>query len=219
MLWEEIKFDKTGLIPAIIQDCETLEVLMVAYMNEEALKLSLQTGRTHFWSRSRQKIWMKGETSGHVQEIVDISLDCDGDAILFKVKQVNAACHTGNRSCFYRQIDKGDLSLKKKDNKVFELKEVYKDKASILQDVYNIIVDRKKNPKEGSYTNYLFEKGIDKILKKVGEESAEVIIAAKNKVEEEVIYEVADLLYHLLVMLVEQGIELDRIYDELHNRR
>lgn len=213
MLWDEIKFDKSGLIPAIIQDSETLEVLMVAYMNEEALKLSLETGKTHFWSRSRQKIWMKGESSGHVQEIVDISLDCDGDALLFKVKQVNAACHTGNRSCFYRQVDKKDLSLKEIDNKV------NKDKAAILQEVYDIIVDRKNNPKEGSYTNYLFEKGIDKILKKVGEEAAEVIIAAKNRVEEEVIYELADLLYHLMVMLVEQGIELDKVYDELHKRR
>lgn len=213
MLWDEIKFDKSGLIPAIIQDSETLEVLMVAYMNEEALKLSLETGKTHFWSRSRQKIWMKGESSGHVQEIVDISLDCDGDALLFKVKQVNAACHTGNRSCFYRQVDKKDLNLKEIDNKV------NKDKAAILQEVYDIIVDRKNNPQEGSYTNYLFEKGIDKILKKVGEEAAEVIIAAKNRVEEEVIYELADLLYHLMVMLVEQGIELDKVYDELHKRR
>jgi len=221
MLWEEIKFDKEGLVPAIIQDNNTLEVLMVAYMNKEALMLSLDTGKTHFWSRSRQKIWMKGETSGNVQEIVDISLDCDGDAILIKVKQTKAACHTGHKSCFYRQIDKKDLTFQETSDKVFDPSEVYKskDKASVLQKVYDIIVDRQKNPKEGSYTNYLFEKGIDKILKKVGEESAEVIIAAKNRIKGEVIYEVADLLYHLMVMLVEQGIELDKIYDELHSRR
>jgi len=221
MLWEEIKFDKEGLIPAIIQDNNTLEVLMVAYMNEEALKLSLETGKTHFWSRSRQKIWMKGETSGYVQEIVDISLDCDGDAILIKVKQTKAACHTGHKSCFYRQIDKKDLTFQETSNKVFDPSEVYKskDKASILQKVYDVIVDRQKNPKEGSYTNYLFEKGIDKILKKVGEESAEVIIAAKNRVKKEVIYEVADLLYHLMVTLVEQDIKLEEIYDELERRR
>ena len=221
MLWEEIKFDKEGLVPAIIQDNNTLEVLMVAYMNKEALMLSLDTGKTHFWSRSRRKIWMKGETSGNVQEIVDISLDCDGDAILIKVKQTKAACHTGHKSCFYRQIDKKDLTFQETSDKVFDPSEVYKskDKASVLQKVYDIIVDRQKNPKEGSYTNYLFEKGIDKILKKVGEESAEVIIAAKNRIKGEVINEVADLLYHMMVMLVEQGIELDKIYDELHSRR
>ena len=220
-MWQEIKFDQAGLIPAIVQDTETLEVLMIAYMNEEALKLSLETGKTHFWSRSRQKIWMKGETSGHEQEITDISLDCDGDALLIKVKQVTAACHTGHKSCFHRRIDKNKLSVMEIGEKIFEPLEVYQknDKALILQKVYDVIADRRKNPKEGSYTNYLFDKGIDKILKKLGEESAEVIIAAKNRAKEEIIYEVADLLYHLMVTLVEQNIELEEIYDELNRRR
>lgn len=250
MLMDEVRFNNEGLIPAIIQDEDSGQVLMLGYMNREALEKSLETGKTHFWSRSRRKIWMKGETSGHFQEIKKVAIDCDGDALLFKVKQVKAACHTGYRSCFYRIANTAENSWTIKGERVFIPEEVYVDlnndkcnkttdeaasnvegksyekkedkaidKAAILQELYDVIVDRKRHPREGSYTCYLFEKGIDKILKKIGEESAEVIIAAKNRVKSEVVYEVGDLLYHLLVVLVEQGVSLDEIYDELKRRR
>jgi phosphoribosyl-ATP pyrophosphohydrolase/phosphoribosyl-AMP cyclohydrolase len=219
MLMEEVKFDANGLIPAIIQDSKTGEVLMMAYMNEYSMQKSLDTGKTHFWSRSRQKLWMKGETSGHIQEIIDMKLDCDGDTLLIRVNQHGPACHTGHRSCFYRKVQNTQGELLEAGAKAFDPEQAYSNKATILKDLYNVIVDRTVNPVEGSYTNYLFEKGIDKMLKKVGEESAEVIIAAKNRVDSEVIYEVADLFYHLLVVLVEQRITLDEIYDELQNRR
>ncbi|MFO7153520.1 MAG: bifunctional phosphoribosyl-AMP cyclohydrolase/phosphoribosyl-ATP diphosphatase HisIE [Caldicoprobacter oshimai] len=252
MLMGEVKFNSDGLIPAIIQDEETGEVLMLGYMNRQALEKSLETGITHFWSRTRRKIWMKGETSGHVQKIKEVFIDCDGDALLFKVQQVKAACHTGYKSCFYRAADKANGTWVIKGERVFIPEEVYADvkrddehkmdgtaerpssemqeesseeqnrangKTSVLQELYDVIVDRKLHPREGSYTCYLFEKGIDKILKKVGEESAEVIIAAKNRVKSEVIYEVSDLLYHLLVVLVEQGISIEEVYDELKRRR
>jgi phosphoribosyl-ATP pyrophosphohydrolase/phosphoribosyl-AMP cyclohydrolase len=227
---EELKFDKDGLIPAIIQDAESGEVLMQAYMNREALEKSLETGRTHFWSRSRQKLWMKGETSGHIQTIVEKYFDCDSDALLFKVKQTEAACHTGHFSCFFNQISE-NCDIIEKGEKVFDPAEVYqaadvyqtavvdRNDASILKELYGIVVDRRDHPKEGSYTNYLFTKGLDKILKKVGEESAEVIIASKNRSKEEVTYEVSDLIYHLMVLLVEQGVTLEDIYAELRKRR
>ncbi len=214
----ELKFDVNGLIPAVVQDVETGEVLMVAYMNEESLKRSLETGKTHFWSRSRQKLWMKGETSGHWQEIREITADCDGDTLLVKVKQHGPACHTGARSCFYRNLVKDGEHLELKETACGENK-VAANGAEILDELYRVIVDRRQNPKEGSYTNYLFDKGIDKILKKLGEEAAETIIAAKNRAPGEVIYETADLLYHLFVLLVEQGISLDDIYNELRRRR
>jgi len=216
-LFDEIKFGQDGLVPVIVQDYTNNEVLMMAYMNREALEKSIETGVAHYWSRSRNKLWMKGETSGHVQYIKSVSIDCDGDTLLIKVEQKEAACHTGHYSCFYRELA-GD-NLKENSGIVFDPDKVYNDKAQILQEVYNVIVDRTINPKEGSYTNYLFEKGLDKILKKVGEEAAEVIIAAKNKSKDEIRYEVADLLYHLLVLLVERGLELDEVYDELKSRR
>lgn len=207
---EQLKFDDRGLIPAIIQDDKTGSVLMMAYMNKESIEKTLETGKTVFWSRSRQKLWMKGETSGHYQYVKNICLDCDEDCLLVKVEQVGAACHTNKPSCFYREY---------KEEQLIDVEDESFNKAKILQDVYNVIVDRVKNPKEGSYTNYLFEKGLDKMLKKVGEEAAEVIIAAKNKAADEIRYEVADLLYHLLVVLAERGLTLDEIYQELEGRK
>lgn len=215
-LLKEIKFDEKGLIPVIVQDYKSGEVLMMAYMNREALEKSLETGRMHYWSRSRGKLWLKGETSGHYQSIQSISMDCDGDTLLAKVEQKGAACHTGHYSCFYREVQEG--GVKETSGKVFDEKEVYNDRAKILQELYNIIIDRRLNPKEGSYTNYLFEKGLDKILKKVGEETAEVIIAAKNKSRDEIRYEIADLIYHLFVLMVERDVKPDEIYDELKGR-
>ena len=218
MLHEQLKFDDNGLIPAIIQDVETGQVLMLGYMNREALEKSLQTGRTHFWSRSRNKLWMKGETSRHIQEIEEVYLDCDKDALLFKVKQTTAACHTGHYSCFYSTINVR-CGIIADDEPVFNPEDVYHDPSSILKELYQVVADRRINPKEGSYTNYLFDKGLDKILKKVGEEAAEVIIASKNRSAAEVVYEVSDLVYHLMVLLVEQGITLNDIYNELKKRR
>ncbi|HHX17690.1 MAG TPA: bifunctional phosphoribosyl-AMP cyclohydrolase/phosphoribosyl-ATP diphosphatase HisIE, partial [Clostridium sp.] len=206
-----------GLIPVIAQDYNTNEVLMMAYMNKEALEKSLETGTAHYFSRSRNKLWQKGETSGHYQYIKSIKIDCDSDALLIKVEQVEGACHTGHYSCFYREICEKE-GLKETQEKVFDEKEVY-DGSKVLKEVYDVIVDRTINPKEGSYTNYLFEKGLDKILKKVGEEAAEVIIAAKNKDKEEITYEISDLFYHLFVLMVERGVKLDDIYNELKKRR
>ncbi|HOA96375.1 bifunctional phosphoribosyl-AMP cyclohydrolase/phosphoribosyl-ATP diphosphatase HisIE [Acetivibrio saccincola] len=211
-----IKFDDRGLIPVIAQDHSTNEVLMMAYMNKEALEKSLETGKVHYFSRSRNKLWQKGETSGHYQYIKSIKVDCDGDALLIKVEQVEGACHTGHFSCFYREIS--DEGLKETQKKVFDEKEVY-DGSKVLKEVYDVIVDRTINPKEGSYTNYLFEKGLDKILKKVGEEASEVIIAAKNKDKGEIVYEISDLFYHLFVLMVERGVKLEDIYNELKKRR
>lgn len=214
---KELKFDAKGLIPVITQDYKTNEVLMLAYMNEEAFNKSVETGKVHYFSRSRNKLWLKGETSGHYQIIKSIKPDCDNDALLIKVEQVEAACHTGHYSCFYREVDKD--TIKESSDKVFDEKEVYGDKSKVLQEVYDVIVDRTINPKEGSYTNYLFDKGLDKILKKVGEETAEVIIASKNKDKGEITYEISDLFYHLFVLMVERGVKLDDIYDELKKRR
>ncbi|MDK2902118.1 MAG: phosphoribosyl-AMP cyclohydrolase / phosphoribosyl-ATP pyrophosphohydrolase [Clostridiales bacterium] len=199
----KLKFDDKGLIPAIIQDYTNGQVLMLAYMNEQSLRKTMETGQTYFYSRSRDELWHKGETSGHFQNVKGMSYDCDADALLIKVEQMGAACHTGHRSCFF--------------NTVIEQPDVGKE--DVLAELYDVIVDRKNNPKEGSYTDYLFKKGIDKILKKVGEESAEVIIAAKNGVYDEVRWEVADLFYHVLVLLVQQGMTLDDIYAELKGRR
>ncbi len=205
----DLKFDEKGLIPAIAQDAVSGEVLMCAYMNKESITKTLETGKATYFSRSRNELWEKGETSGHYQYVKDILVDCDGDALVLKVEQEGAACHTENPSCFYRKVI---------DGKLVEIPTGLGRQPGILYDVYNIIVDRVKNPKEGSYTNYLFEKGIDKMLKKVGEESAEVIIASKNYVKAEVQYETADLLYHLSVVLVEQGLTWDDIFGELSSR-
>ncbi len=205
----DLKFDEKGLIPAVAQDAVSGEVLMLAYMNEESIKKTIETGHATYFSRSRNELWEKGATSGNYQDVVDMYVDCDGDAIVVKVRQTGSACHTGNRSCFFRKVV---------DGKLIEIPTGLAARPGILYDVYNVIVDRVKNPKEGSYTNYLFEKGLDKMLKKVGEESAEVIIASKNRVKAEVQYETADLLYHLSVVLVEEGLTWDDIFVELQGR-
>lgn len=211
-IMDNIKFDDKGLIPAITQDYITGEVLMLAYMNKESLEKTIETGKVHYFSRSRNSLWLKGETSGHFQNVKSMTADCDKDALLITVEQVEVACHTGKKSCFFNEITKEGFS-EKKDR-------VYSDTmAGVLKEVYDVAVDRQKNPKEGSYTNYLFNKGIDKILKKVGEETAEVIIAAKNNSKDEIKYEISDLLYHLIVLMVERGVSLDDIYNELKGRR
>lgn len=213
---DKIKFDERGLVPAIIQDHQNGRVLMMAYMNAEALQKTLETGRTWFYSRSRQSLWMKGETSGHVQAVKEILFDCDEDTLLIKVEQTGSACHTGHYSCFYRN-EKGEDVLPG----TFDPDQVYSTKAGpgILYELYDVIVGREQNRPAGSYTTYLFDKGLDKILKKVGEENAEVIIAAKNRDKKELTYEASDLLYHLLVLLVEQGLNLEDIFTELKSRR
>jgi len=211
-----IKFDERGLVPAIIQDYQSGQVLMMAYMNAESLEKTIQSGNTWFYSRSRQSLWMKGESSGHIQEVKEILYDCDEDTILIKVEQTGAACHTGHYSCFYRNADGQEVAPA-----VFDPDQVYASPVGpgILAELYNIIVERKEKMPEGSYTTYLFDKGLDKILKKVGEENAEVIIASKNRSKAEVIYETSDLLYHLMVLLVEQGVSLEDIFAELKSRR
>ncbi len=213
---DTIKFDAQGLVPAIIQDAHSGQVLMLAYMNDESLDKTLASGRTWFYSRSRQKLWMKGESSGNVQKVNQILYDCDADALLIKVEQTGVACHTGHYSCFHR-----DSTGQEVEKQVFDPNEIYSNanNRGILIELYNLIRERKEQLPEGSYTSYLFAKGIDKILKKVGEESAEVIIAAKNDNKSELIYEASDLIYHLLVLMVEQGIGPDDIFNELALRR
>lgn len=206
----QIKYNEQGLLPVVTQDYKNREVLMVAYMNPEALKLTLHTGKVHYWSRKRKVIWLKGETSGHFQTVKDIIFDCDKDTLLILVEQSGNACHTGNYSCFFNRLD--PIANAPEINPTIQTTD------TILNELYNIIIDRTKNPTEGSYTNYLFDKGLDKMLKKIGEEASEVIIASKNRNPSEVCYEVADLLYHLLVVLVEQNITLDEIYAELKQR-
>lgn len=211
MKFETLKFDDKGLIPVVVQEYDTNKVLMLAYMNEEALNKTFETGLVHYYSRSRQQLWLKGETSGHYQHVCEITVDCDQDSLLVIVKQDGAACHTGNKSCFYRNLDQTGETSERVDKE---------DKSyRILRDLYNVISERKDNPKEGSYTNYLFDKGIDKILKKVGEECAEVIIAAKNAPISELRYEVSDLFYHLTVLMIERGLTLEEIYEELDGRK
>lgn len=202
--WESFKLNSDGMIPVIVQDYQTLEVLMLAYMNKEAFETTIASGKMTYFSRSRQEIWMKGETSGHYQYVKALTLDCDNDTILAKVSQVGVACHTGAPSCFFNELVKKDY-IEKNPLKVFE-------------SVYDVIMDRKKNPKEGSYTNYLFDKGIDKILKKVGEEATEIVIAAKNPDAEEIKYEISDFLYHVMVLMVEKGVTWEDISQELAQR-
>jgi phosphoribosyl-AMP cyclohydrolase / phosphoribosyl-ATP pyrophosphohydrolase len=213
---DSIRFDQQGLVPAIIQDWQSGQVLMMAYMDRQALARTLESGKTWFYSRSRQALWMKGETSGHVQEVKEILFDCDQDALLIKVQQTGAACHTGHYSCFYRDALGQEVAPL-----LFDPERVYGSTAGpgILYELYDLISDRQVVRPEGSYTTYLFNQGLDKILKKVGEETAEVIIAAKNRNPSEVTYETADLLYHLLVLLVEQGVPLEEIFRELKSRR
>ena len=198
---DELKFDEKGLIPAVVVDAKSLKVLTLAYMNKESLKISMEEKRTCFWSRSRQELWRKGETSGNVQHIVDITADCDRDALVVKVEKEGPACHLGNDSCFV--------------DKVFESDEL---QAFCLQDLYDLLLGRKKDKPEGSYTTYLFEKGIDKILKKVGEECTEVIVAAKGDDKRETIYELADLCYHAMVLMAQMDITVEEVRDELASR-
>lgn len=197
---KDIKYDQNGLVPAIVQDARTREVLTLAYMNAESLARTLETGETWFWSRSRNELWHKGETSGNTQQVVSLTTDCDNDAIVVLVEPAGPACHTGARSCF-------DLELGEEVS------------GGLLHELYDVIKARKRERPEGSYTTYLFDKGLDKILKKVGEESAETIIAAKNDDPKQLVSETADLLYHLLVLLVARGVELSEVRDELAQRR
>jgi len=223
---QHLKFDEQGLIPAIVQDEQTREVLMVAYMNAESLSRTLQTGETWFWSRSRQSLWHKGETSGHVQQVVDLRLDCDGDALLVLVKPKGPACHTGERTCFYRSTtgeEPGQVLAGSDSRQDLTLVNVAAlDLGILLEDLYQLIRERAEQRPENSYTTYLFEKGLDKILKKVGEESAETIIAAKNvrgaEGRQQLSAEISDLLYHLLVLMVDRDLRLSDIVSELHGR-
>lgn len=203
--WSDFKKNSEGLVPVVVQDYRTLEVLMVAYMNEEAYENTLSCGKMTYFSRSRNELWLKGATSGHFQYVKSLTADCDLDTILAKVSQTGAACHTGNRSCFFQEITKKEYEESANPLQVF-------------QDVFQVIKDRRVHPKEGSYTNYLFDKGLDKILKKLGEESAEIIIAAKNPNANEVTYEISDFLYHMMVLMVEKDISWEEITTELANR-
>lgn len=202
--WTDFKLNSDGMLPVVVQDYKTQEVLMMAYMNQEAFEATVRTGRMTYWSRSRQELWVKGLTSGHFQYVKELRMDCDSDTLLAKVLQVGAACHTGNKSCFYRTI------LKREYDETNPLK--------VFEDVFQVIEDRKLHPKEGSYTNYLFDKGIDKILKKVGEEATEIIIAAKNPDPEEIKYEISDFLYHVMVLMAERGVTWEDITKELARR-
>lgn len=202
--WEDFKTNSDGLVPVIVQDFKTSEVLMLAYMNEQAFADTLRTGKMHYYSRSRKSQWLKGETSGHFQYVKSLHLDCDNDTILAKVHQIGAACHTGSRSCFFQTLAEKDT---KETNPL-----------KVFEDVFSVIQDRKSHPKEGSYTNYLFDKGIDKILKKVGEEATEIVIAAKNPDPEEIKYEISDFLYHVMVLMAERGVTWEDITEELANR-
>ncbi len=261
---EMVKYNADGLIPAITQDIRTDEVLMLAYMNEESLKKTIETGKAHYFSRSRQKLWLKGETSGHFQKIRSISIDCDQDTLLLKVEQTGAACHTGHRSCFFTRIEADELKAGA-EMKDIDMQGITADEDSkaanaeigvqgitadvqnvaaagaqgstvydqcksadlaaeevgpeVLREVYEVITDRLLHPKEGSYTNYLFTKGLDKILKKIGEEASEVVIASKNGDNGEISAEIADLLYHVMVLLAERRMSLNDIYKELNQRK
>ena len=201
-----IKFNEQGLVPAIAQDIKTGAVLMLAWMNAESIQLTIETGYATYFSRSRQQLWKKGETSGHTQKVLDMKYDCDGDAILMKVEQIGPACHTGEYSCFHHDmidVDPDDLPAT----------------PYVMQEDYDTIADRAVNPVEGSYTNYLLDKGVEKICKKVGEEASETIIAAMKANKEELTYEAADLLYHLSVLLFQQGVTLDAVWEEMKKRR
>lgn len=204
MDFSEFTLNADGLLPVVVQDYKSNEVLMMAYMNEEAFDHTVKSGRMTYYSRSRKEQWVKGETSGHFQYVKTLTIDCDKDTLLAKVEQVGAACHTGNHTCFFQPVVGSDYDGK--------------NPIQVFESVYATILDRKKNPKEGSYTNYLFDKGIDKILKKVGEEATEIVIAAKNPNPEEIKYEMSDFLYHAMVLMVEKGITWDDITNELADR-
>lgn len=202
--FSQFKLNEAGLIPVVVQDYKTDNVLMVAYMNEQAFDLTIKTGKMTYYSRSRNEIWVKGLTSGHFQYVKEMKADCDLDTILAKVYQVGVPCHTGAETCFYNEL------IKKEYDETNPIK--------VFEDVYKVIQNRKENPKEGSYTNYLLDKGIDKILKKVGEEATEIIIAAKNPDPQEIKYEISDFLYHIMVLMVEKGVRWKDITKELSRR-
>ncbi|MDN9009102.1 bifunctional phosphoribosyl-AMP cyclohydrolase/phosphoribosyl-ATP diphosphatase HisIE [Brevibacillus laterosporus] len=206
---EQLRFDDQGLLPVVIQHALTKEVLTLAYMNREALEKTYETNETWLWSRSRQELWNKGATSGNRQKLISISADCDGDAVLLKVLPAGPACHTGSYSCFSREEEGGEIAERSRENNHF----------FILKELEALIATRQKEMPVGAYTTYLFENGIDKILKKVGEEAAEVLLAAKNRNQDELRYETADLLYHLLVLLREQNLPLEQVLLELQNRQ
>jgi phosphoribosyl-AMP cyclohydrolase / phosphoribosyl-ATP pyrophosphohydrolase len=198
---DKLKFDERGLIPAIVQDAQSLEVLTLAYMNADSLARTIETSQTWFWSRSRNELWHKGETSGNTQRVVDIVPDCDGDALVVLVEPAGPACHTGARSCFVSPAtDRGGLGV-------------------LLTQLYRLVEDRQDKRPPDSYTTYLFNEGLDKILKKLGEESTETIVAAKNDSTQALVAEVSDLLYHLIVLLVARGVSLEQIHEELVKRR
>lgn len=202
--WADFKTNSDGMIPVIVQDYKTDKVLMLAYMNEEAFNNTVKTGKMTYFSRSRNELWIKGETSGHYQYVKELYMDCDVDTMLAKVRQIGVPCHTGADTCFFNELIK-----KEYDNT---------NPMNVFEDVFNVILDRKANPKEGSYTNYLFDKGIDKILKKVGEEATEIVIAAKNPDPQEVKYEISDFLYHVMVLMAEKGVTWKEITKELSRR-
>ncbi|MCZ8522187.1 MULTISPECIES: bifunctional phosphoribosyl-AMP cyclohydrolase/phosphoribosyl-ATP diphosphatase HisIE [Paenibacillus] len=212
-----VKWDAHGLVPAIVQDALSKEVLMMAYMNEESLKLTLESGETWFWSRSRQELWHKGATSGHTQQVKSLRYDCDGDTLLVLVEQKGPACHTGKYSCFFHEVKLGTLAGTESDASAGSASEG-EDRFAMLAKVEAVIAQRDAERPEGAYTTYLFEKGIDKILKKIGEEAGEVIIAAKNQDNEELRYEATDLLFHLMVLLRERKLPLDDLMFELGRR-
>lgn len=202
--WEELKLNSDGQIPVVVQDYKTDEVLMVAYMNEEAYHMTLKTGKMTYYSRSREELWIKGETSGHYQYVKSLTADCDKDTILAKVSQIGAACHTGAHSCFFNEIMRREYEES--------------NPLRVFEQVFGVILDRKIHPKEGSYTNYLFDKGLDKILKKLGEEATEIVIAAKNPNKNEIKYEISDFLYHMMVLMAEKGVTWEEITSELAKR-
>ncbi len=202
---EALKFDERGLVAVVAQEAGTGEVLMLAWADREALERTLETGRAHYWSRSRGELWRKGESSGHVQEVREVRVDCDGDAVLYRVAQTGPACHTGEGSCFHRRVEGGGLARAGGT-------------GHVLSRVEEIVRAREAERPEGSYTTYLFDKGVDKILKKLGEESAETIVAAKNPGTDELRSESADLLFHLLVLLRARGVPLADVYAELEGR-
>jgi phosphoribosyl-ATP pyrophosphohydrolase/phosphoribosyl-AMP cyclohydrolase len=202
--WADFKTNGDGLVPVIVQDYKTEQVLMLAYMNEQAFEDTLRTGKMNYYSRSRKSQWLKGETSGHFQYVKSLHLDCDNDTILARVHPVGPACHTGHTSCFFQTL------AEKEHKETNPLK--------VFEDVFAVILDRKEHPREGSYTNYLFDKGTDKILKKVGEEATEIVIAAKNPDPEEIKYEISDFLYHVMVLMAVKGITWEEITQELANR-
>ncbi len=208
----EVKFDERGLIPAVVQDANTRQVLTVAYMNAESLKRTVETKETWFWSRSRASLWHKGETSGHTQRVTNISIDCDHDALVILVQPNGPACHTGEQSCFHNALQETESGPQDSPDTTPDL-------GAVLNDLYTLVESRKQDRPEGAYTTYLFNQGLDKILKKVGEEASETIIAAKNQDQSALVKEVTDLLFHLTVLCVERELTFDQVRDEFITRR